>query len=76
MIKMINKIIIIFLFIFMKYFKMPNYNQSCYKKYYNFGEMNNLQCVKDICLFVDNINKTYYQVCINKYTKPEQKNNF
>ena len=32
------------------------------------------ECAKDICLFVDNINKTNYQACQKKYSKPEQEN--
>ena len=68
-------------YIVMKFFKMSNYHESYHKKFYNFGEnlekyteSNIKECAKDICLFVDNINKTNYQACVKKYSKPEQEN--
>ena len=63
----------------MKFFKMQNYHESYNKKFYNFEESiekytesNIKECAKDICLYVDNINKTNYQACVKKYSKPEQ----
>ena len=63
----------------MKFFKFPNYYESYDKKFYTldenkdkYSESNIKECAKDICLFVDNINKTNYQACIKKYSKPEQ----
>ena len=68
-------------YIVMKFFKMSNYHESYHKKFYNCGdnlekytESNIKECAKDICLFVDNINKTNYQACVKKYSKPEQEN--
>ena len=68
-------------YIVMKFFKMTNYHESYNKKLYNIGEnmekyteSNIKECAKDICLFVDNINKTNYQACVKKYSKPEQEN--
>ena len=66
-------------YIVMKFFKMPNYYESYNKKFYildesveRYSEHNIKECAKDICLFVDNINKTNYQACLKKYSKPEQ----
>ena len=66
-------------YIVMKFFKFPNYYESYDKKFYTldenkdkYSESNIKECAKDICLFVDNINKTNYQACIKKYSKPEQ----
>jgi len=66
-------------YIVMKFFKMPNYHDSYNKKFYvldetveRYSEHNIKECAKDICLFVDNINKTNYQACVKKYSKPEQ----
>ena len=66
-------------YIVMKFFKMQNYHESYNKKFYNFEESiekytesNIKECAKDICLYVDNINKTNYQACVKKYSKPEQ----
>ena len=66
-------------YIVMKFFKMKNYQESYHKKFYNldesrekYSEHNIKECAKDICLFVDNINKTNYQACVKKYSKPEQ----
>ena len=68
-------------YIVMKFFKMKNYQESYNKKFYNLNENNGKysehnikECAKDICLFVDNINKTNYQACVKKYSKPEQEN--
>ena len=66
-------------YIVMKFFKMKNYQESYNKKFYNlddthakYSEHNIKECAKDICLYVDNINKTNYKACVNKYSKPEQ----
>ena len=66
-------------YIVMKFFKMSNYQESYNKKFYvldetveKFSEHNIKECAKDICLFVDNINKTNYKACLKKYSKPEQ----
>ena len=66
-------------YIVMKFFKMTNYHDSYNKKFYNldetverYSEHNIKECAKDICLLVDNINKTNYQACLKKYSKPEQ----
>ena len=66
-------------YIVMKFFKMPNYHDSYNKKFYvldetveKYSEHNIKECAKDICLLVDNINKTNYQACYKKYSKPEQ----
>ena len=66
-------------YIVMKYFKMANYQESYNKKFYvldetveRYSEHNIKECAKDICLLVDNINKTNYQACFKKYSKPEQ----
>ena len=68
-------------YIVMKFFKMQNYHESYHRKFYNlensmvkYTESNIKECAKDICLFVDNINKTNYQACVKKYSKPEQEN--
>ena len=68
-------------YIVMKFFKMKNYQESYSKKFYvldetkeKYSEHNIKECAKDICLFVDNINKTNYQACVKKYSKPEQEN--
>jgi hypothetical protein len=65
-------------YIVMKFYKMENYQESYNKKYYNLNEndcdnpkYNNeydvKECAKDICFFVDNVNKTNYLSCKNKY---------
>jgi len=66
-------------YIVMKFFKMPNYHDSYSKKFYvldeaigKYSEHNIKECAKDICLYVDNINKTNYKACLKKYSKPEQ----
>ena len=66
-------------YIVMKFFKMKNYPQSYDKKFYNlvinenskYSEHDIKDCARDICLFVDNINKTKYLACQKKYSKPE-----
>ena len=66
-------------YIVMKFYKMPNYQESYNKKFYSLDETvekycehNVKECAKDMCLLVDNINKTNYQSCLKKYSKPEQ----
>ena len=66
-------------YIVMKFFKMKNYHESYNKQFYlldnssvKYTEHNIKECAKDICIFVDNINKTNYQACFKKYSKPEQ----
>ena len=66
-------------YIVMKFFKMPNYHDSYSKKFYvldeavgKYSEHSIKECAKDICLYVDNINKTNYKACLKKYSKPEQ----
>ena len=66
-------------YIVMKFFKMANYHDSYDKKFYildeaieRYSEHNIKECAKDICLLVDNINKTNYHACLKKYSKPEQ----
>ena len=66
-------------YIVMKFFKFQNYYESYQKKFYTldenkdkYSEFNIKECARDICLFVDNINKTNYQACAKKYSKPEQ----
>ena len=68
-------------YIVMKFFKMKKYQESYNKKFYvlaetkeKYSEHNIKECAKDICLLVDNINKTNYQACVKKYSKPEQEN--
>ena len=65
-------------YIVMKYYKMDNYKEVYNTKYYNLNgndtnnknfrnEINVKDCAKDICIFVDNINKTNFNSCKNKY---------
>ncbi len=66
-------------YIVMKFFKMKNYQESYDNKYYSlitdenakYSEHDVKDCAKDICLFVDNINKTKFLSCQKKYAKPE-----
>ena len=65
-------------YIVMKFFKLKNYQETYNKKFYvldesneKYSEHNIKECAKDICLFVDNVNKTNYQACVKKYSKPE-----
>ena len=66
-------------YIVMKFFKMENYHEAYHKKFFLSNENKEItieynikECAKDICLFVDNVNKTNYQACQKKYSKPEQ----
>ncbi len=66
-------------YIVMKFFKLENYQEAYHKKFFLFNENKEItveynikECAKDICLFVDNINKTNYLACQKKYSKPEQ----
>ena len=66
-------------YIVMKFFKMENYHEAYDKKFFLIDEKKEItleynikECAKDICLFVDNVNKTNYEACIKKYSKPEQ----
>jgi cyclin B len=64
-------------YIVMKFFKLKNYYEAYDKKFYNlkegeYTEGNVKECAKEICLLVDNINKTNFQACLKKYSKPEQ----
>ena len=66
-------------YIVMKFFKMENYQESYSKKFFLSDEKKEIsteynvkECAKDICLFVDNINKTNYLACQKKYSAPEQ----
>ena len=66
-------------YIVMKFFKMKNYYEAYDKKFYNiideeYNEGDVKECAREICFLVDNINKTNYQSCIKKYSKPEQEN--
>ena len=69
-------------YIVMKYYKMENYKDVYNKKYYNLNEndinnknfrteVNVKDCAKDICIFVDNINKSNFFSCKNKYASDE-----
>ncbi len=67
------------IYIVMKFFKMENYQEAYDKKFFLFDENKEItieynikECAKDICLYVDNINKTNYLACQKKYSKPEQ----
>ena len=67
-------------YIVLKFFKFKNYQESYDKKFYSlvtddnskYSEHDIKDCARDICLFVDNINKTNFQACLKKYSKPEQ----
>ena len=64
-------------YIVMKFFKFKNYYEAYNKKFFNlkegeYTEGNVKECAKEICLLVDNINKTNFQACLKKYSKPEQ----
>ena len=72
-------------YVVMKFYKMGNYQESYNKKYYNLNEndTNNpkfkneydvKECAKDICFYVDNINKTNYLSCKKKYANKENEN--
>ena len=64
-------------YIVMKFFKLKNYYEAYDKKFYNlkegeYTEGNVKECAKEICLLVDNINKSNFQACLKKYSKSEQ----
>ena len=67
------------IYIVMKYYKMETYKEAYDRKYYNLNEndVNDIKyqneldikdCAKDICVFVDNVNKSNYLSCKNKYS--------
>ena len=64
-------------YIVMKFFKMNNYQESYNKKWFMLNENEPSityivkECAKDICLFVDNIQKTNFLSCQKKYSKNE-----
>ena len=69
-------------YIVMKFYKMENYQETYNKKYYNLDEndfnspkFNNeydvKECAKDICNYVDNINKTMFLSCKKKYANED-----
>jgi hypothetical protein len=65
-------------YIVMKFFKMENYREAYNQKFFTTnknqelaGEYNIKECAKDICVFIDNINKTKYHSCLQKYAKQE-----
>jgi len=66
-------------YIVLKFFKFKNYQESYDKKFYSlvtddnskYSEHDIKDCARDICLFVDNINKTKFLACQKKYSKPE-----
>ena len=66
-------------YIVMKFFKINNYNEAYDKKFYNldsnegeYTEGNVKDCAREICMLVDNINKSNFQACVKKYSKTEQ----
>jgi hypothetical protein len=66
-------------YVVMKFFKMENYQDSYNKKFFLDDENKEIsteynikECAKEICLFIDNINKTNYLSCQKKYSNPEQ----
>jgi cyclin B len=70
------------IYIVLKFYKMPNYQDAYNKKYFNLNENDFLcpkfsneydikECAKHICSFVDNINKTNYLSCKKKYATKE-----
>ena len=73
------------IYIVMKYGKKENYQEAYNKKYYNLNESNFFcskfnneydikECAKNICSYVDNINKTCFLSCKKKYaTKKNEK---
>ena len=64
-------------YIVMKFFKMNNYQESYNKKWFMLNENEPSityivkECAKDICLFVDNIQRTNFLSCQKKYSKNE-----
>ena len=68
-------------YIVMKFFKIKNYSEAYDKKFYNlnseegeFTEANVKDCAREICMLVDNINKSNFKACVKKYSKAEQEN--
>ena len=66
-------------YIVMKFFKIKNYSEAYDKKFYNlnldeseYTEGNVKDCAREICMLVDNINKSNFQACVKKYSKSEQ----
>ena len=70
------------IYIVMKYGKKENYQEAYNKKYYNLNESNSCfqkfnneydikECAKNICSYVDNINKTIFLSCKKKYATKE-----
>ena len=70
------------IYIVMKYGKKENYQEAYNKKYYNLNESNFFcskfnneydikECAKNICSYVDNINKTCFLSCKKKYVTKE-----
>ena len=58
-------------YIIMKFYKEKNYKESYDKKYFIGKEKDIKDCAKDICLWIDNINKTEYKSVQKKYMKNE-----
>ena len=65
-------------YIIMKFFKIKCYHEAYDKKYYNLNEEESKydehdikECAKDICYYVDNISRTNFLSCKNKYSKDE-----
>ena len=62
-------------YVVMKFFKMENYQESYNKKWFLIDDENNMnenyikECARDICIFVDNINKTIFQSTYRKFSK-------
>ena len=68
-------------YIVMKFFKIKNYSEAYDKKFYNlnpeegeYTEANVKDCAREICMLVDNINKSNFKACVKKYSKAEQEN--
>ena len=62
-------------YVVMKFFKMENYQESYNKKWFLIDDENKInenyikECARDICIFVDNINKTIFQSTFRKFSK-------
>ena len=62
-------------YIVMKYYKMENYKDVYNKKWFLIDDENKInenyikECARDICIFVDNINKTIFQSTFRKFSK-------
>ena len=70
------------IYIVMKFGKKENYKEAYNKKYYNLNDSNYFsqkynneydikECAKNICSYVDNINKTCFLSCKKKYASKE-----